>query len=92
MNEQGNPRCRVCNQQYPAIYLGSSGVCCECRWAAYLPSWYKRAEKYEFVEQFGHANATRTPRTGIDWLDESHLRVCDLLMMGTKKPQASGGA
>ena len=87
MNEQGNPRCRVCNQQYPAIYLGSSGVCCECRWAAYLPSWYKKAEKYMYDPIWGHKNATRRPATGVSFLDESHIRVCDALEACPQKPQ-----
>jgi hypothetical protein len=72
--------CPICGSVVPSIYVGSSGACVECRLAGFIPAWYQKAEKYEYVEQYGHANATRKPPTGIEWLDQGRVRICDALM------------
>jgi len=77
-------RCTICGAMVPAIYVGSSGACYECRLASFIPPWYKKAERYEYDPAWGHSNATRKPATGVDWLDEGHVRICDALLMCRK--------
>ena len=78
--------CPMCNALVPEIYLGSGGACFDCRLASFVPPWYPKAEKYVYVEAYGHSNATRKPAMGIEWLDAGRIRICDA-MMCARKPQ-----
>jgi len=83
----GRAICCACGADVPAIYVGSSGACFDCQVAAHIPPWYATAERYVFDPAVGHENATRTPSTGLDWLDQSPTRICDALVACRLKPK-----
>ncbi|NLF31550.1 MAG: hypothetical protein GX591_11775 [Planctomycetes bacterium] len=83
----GRAICTICGADVPHYYAGSSGACFDCRLAAHIPPWYAAAERYAYDPAVGHANATRRPSTGMDWLDQSPTRICDALAMCPRKPK-----
>ena len=75
--------CASCRQEYPAYYL-AGGLCDGCRWDTWIPGDYSARERYEYDPAWGHANRTRRPATGIDFLD-SGPSVFDALRMANYK-------
>ncbi|KKL81307.1 hypothetical protein LCGC14_1996100 [marine sediment metagenome] len=53
-------------------------ICYGCHLDGYIPRWYPAEEGYEFVEAFGHSNATDHPQTGVPILDSTPKRIFEL--------------
>ncbi|MBE3087540.1 MAG: hypothetical protein IMZ71_00195, partial [Chloroflexi bacterium] len=58
--------CRVCRDILPGYESGD--VCDGCKFDAMIPDLkaFQAAEKYQWVNAFGHSNATERPQTGVE--------------------------
>ena len=79
-------RCKRCGETIPAYYC-SRGLCDDCKWDTWIPPGHQRREEYKFDPAWGHANATRRPRLGTDFLDHRQLMPSDVLPMCLHRPK-----
>ena len=72
--------CKRCRRSYPAYYLNRNNLCICCESIDLIPnlSDYRRRENYVFDAAYGHQNATKHPRTGVDLLDSGTPRLSQI--------------
>ena len=84
MNVHG---CANCGARVADYYL-SCGLCDDCKWVTWLPDDYAKRERYVHSELWGHANATCTPPTGVEFLDHNFKTISELLPMCLRRPKS----
>ena len=69
--------CELCGEK---TETGRGSVCYGCHLTAIIPNLvdFQRQEKYVYVSEFGHRNATDRPATGHPWLDSTPLRISQM--------------
>ena len=78
-------KCTQCGNSVPAYYI-SGGLCDGCKWDTWIPPGYQKKEKCEMDPGWGHANATRRPLLGVEFLDH-HNHVWETIAACRRKPK-----
>lgn len=59
---------------------GRSRICYGCHLDSLIPAGYQIREQYVFDKAWRKLNATKSPRTGVDLLDLTPIRLCDMVL------------
>jgi len=81
--------CRNCWARVPEHYMVGV-VCYGCHLDGYIPEGYERSEAYRPDPLWGHANATRHPPLGVEFLDDRGGRRDGEALMPTRRPNRLG--
>ena len=80
-------QCGNCGMTMPAYYA-TQGLCDDCKWDTWVPHDYQVREAYRPDMVWGHLNATRHPRLGVEFLDQRMPWLVRPLATAAQRPRS----